>query len=363
MSKAKVWIIICLVGLLSPWFVLAQGEATTAPPVKAVVTKVHADSASPSYDLRLLSGTDHGKNITTGSDQGLLSAQPKYRVGNHVYVQRIDKQDGSHQYVINDYDRAGSLWWLVILFVLVVVWFSRWRGVRSLVGLFLSFVVIIGWVVPHIAHGGQPVPTAILGSTVVLFVGFILTEGFTRLMWATTLGTVATMVVIGLLSAWTVGFTHLTGNGTEEAFSLQNLGVTIDLRGLLLAGIIIGTLGLLEDIAVGQAATVGELRHANPRLPGAELYRRALRVGQSHLSAIINTLTLAYAGSALPLLVLFSLSQQSAAATISSELISTEIVRSLVGSIGLVLAIPITTAIAVWLKVQSSGAGEHAHHH
>jgi uncharacterized membrane protein len=313
------------------------------------------------YTLRLTSGPDKGQAVVSGDEQGAVIMNGIiFQPGDHVIVAVIDKVDGTKGYVIQDYERRSSLWVLVALFVIVVIWFSRWRGVRSLISLALSFVVIIGWIVPRIAAGHNPVSTTILGSTVILVVGFLLTEGRSRLTAAAMTGTVATMMLIGGLSVWATKFALLSGVSSEETFYLQSAtGRPIDVHGLLLAGIIIGTLGILDDIAVSQAAAVGELWSANPKLSRGQVYQAAMRIGRSHLVAIINTLTLAYAGSALPLLVVFHSSTQPWGITVNSETVATEIVRSIIGSIGLILALPLSTLAAVVLNVR----GTHGHHH
>lgn len=364
------WLMTLLLGILVAPEVSAQGGSATTfgTPDRAEVlsAEVTTTDGQPRvvYRLRWLDGAAEGQSFTIGEGGGAVSTHGNiFRSGDRVFVVSIDKIDGTKQYLITDYDRRGGLWWLVALFVAAVIWFSRWRGTRSLVGLAISLVVIIGWIVPLITTGSNPVLVTIIGSTVILAVGFLLTEGLSRLMWAAALGTTVTMVIIGALSAWAIRLTSLTGNASEEAFYVQNIGSgAIDLRGLLLAGIIIGTLGILDDMAISQAATVAELRRANPRQSRRELFNAAMRVGQKHLAAIINTLTLAYAGSALPLLVLFNANPQPVSMTLNGENIATEIVRSIVGSLGLILALPITTAVAVWLNVRSDHP-HHEHHH
>ncbi len=369
MLKRALYVVAVTTSLLaSAYPARAQTDATTlGTPNRAVVTVAIVKTVNgqqvATYTVRFLDGTHKGTAVVIGQNSGaIISNGIIFHKGDHVFVQTINKIDGTKDYLISDYDRRMPLWWLAIFFVLVIAWFSRWHGLRSVIGLAFSFVVIIGWVVPQIASGASPVLVSLFGSAAVLVVGFVITEGLTRLTWASILGTVVTMAVIGLLSIWSISFTHLTGNSSEEAFFLQGQGSsTIDLRGLLLAGIIIGTLGILEDVAVSQVATIGELRSANPRQSGWDLYRAGMRVGRTHLAAIINTLTLAYAGSALPLLLLFHLGGQPMNQIINGELVSTEIVRTIVGSIGLILALPITTACAVLLKVQGTHGHSHGH--
>lgn len=358
-------LIVCALGL-----VLASANVARAaePPaqnlaapdlIRAVVIRGEPspdDANSHVYTVKILEGAKKGTEVTIGDDEMISSVgYTVFQPGDRVVLGVIEKAEGGTAYIINDYERRGSLLWLVILFITAVIWFNRWRGVRSLVGLAFSYLVIIGWIVPQIVSGHDPVRTAIIGGTVTLIATLILTEGWKRSMWAATTGVIATMLVIGLLSQWSISFTHLTGGASEEAFALQNMSLgNINVRGLLMAGFIIGTLGILDDIAVSQVAIVAELRQSNHRQSKRSIYQAALRVGRSHMSAIINTLVLAYVGTSLPLLVLFQAGQAEPGLVLNSELVATEIVRSIVGSLGLVLAVPLTTAIAVWFNVKSS---------
>lgn len=352
-------------GIVWPAGIQAQTEPATTQdiPYQAVITEARSARVDGqevwTYRARFSEGPQAREVVTIGDDEGPTNLGFKnFAVGDRVYVSVIQHIDGTERYLIVDYVRSGSLWWLVGLFVLAIIWFSRWRGLRSLIGLAISFVVLIGWIVPQIANGANPVGVTIAGATVILLVSIVLIEGWTRASLAAIAGTVTTMILTGLISLWAVGFSRLTGEGTEEAFILQGASNgTIDVRGLLLAGIIIGTLGILDDLAISQVAAVSELRRANPKMKRRELFQAAMRIGRSHLAAIVNTLVLAYAGASLPLLVLFNLGGQPSKFILNGELVATEIVRSIVGSLGLVLALPITTAMAVWLGVET----KHSH--
>lgn len=350
--------------------VLAQSadETTQSLPQRAVVTNVRTSAVDGEvvtlYEVRFTQGPEKGSLIVIGDNETVPVIGVKtYRAGDRVLVNAIDHIDGSKKYLITDYDRRSGLLWLVIAFMVSVMWLSRWRGVRSLVGLAFSYAVIVLWIVPLIAQGYQPVTVSLVGATAILLISFFITEGFGRHTLAAATGTVGAMLIIGGLSIAAMNFTHLTGASSEEAFYLQTDPNPIDVRGLLLAGIIIGTIGMLDDIAISQVATVGELRRANPRMPRRQLYNAALRVGRSHLGAIVNTLLLAYTGSALPLLVLFSQGQNPAGFIINGEIVATEIVRAIVGSLGIILAVPITTALAVWFNVVSEHPAEEGHVH
>ena len=336
--------------------------------IRAVVTRrdpAPADDKTLIYTVKILEGSNKGAVVTIGDDEIVPSVgYTVFRPGDRIVLGVIEKASGGSSYIINDYERRAPLFWLVMLFITTVIWFNRWRGVRSLIGLAFSYFVIVAWIVPQIAADQDPVRTSIIGGAATLVATLILTEGWKRSMWAAAAGVVATMLVIGLLSQWSISFTYLTGGASEEAFSLQNMRLgNINVRGLLMAGFIIGTLGILDDIAVSQVAIVAELRRSNPRQPLRAVYQAAMRVGRSHTAAITNTLVLAYAGTSLPLLVLFQAGQAEPGLILNSELVATEIVRSVVGSLGLILAVPLTTAIAVWFNVKSTHPHEAGHEH
>lgn len=336
-----------------------DSQSDIAEPYPAVINKSTPLSSNADdgqrYEVKFLRGPERGKTVTIDDTPSTVSVGfVTYQPGEKVLVAKLTKIEGDVQYLITDYERRGRVWIVVGLFALAVIWFSRWRGLRSLIGLLSSYLVIIYWIVPRIVDGHDPVVATIIGSTVILLVSLFVTEGWKRESQAAAIGMVVTMLATGLLSAWAIGFTHLTGGGSEEAFILQSQGFgTIDIRGLLLSGFIIGTLGILDDLAIAQVATVAELRRANRTMPNRTVYEAALRVGRSHLSAIVNTLVLAYAGSALPLLVLFSAGQAPLGDVVNSEVVATEMVRSAIGSLGLVLAMPLTTLVAVWFGVRS----------
>lgn len=359
---------VCIVAVFFLWPLglqaqTAPGAGSETPYRATIISHTSRDTdfgeSQQVYEARFIDGPQQGTTVTIGDNETVSSLGfTVYAVGDTVFVSLINHVDGSDRYLIQDHDRQSSLWLLLAIFIAAVIVLSRWRGLRSLAGLAFSFLVIIGWIVPLIAQGYSPVTVTLIGASAILIVSFIITEGLNRRTLASGIGTVLTMILTGLLSSWAIRFANLTGNNNEEAFFLQSVGQqNIDIQGLLLAGIIIGTLGILDDIAVSQVATVAELREANPRLNGLRLYTSALRVGRSHMAAIVNTLVLAYAGTSLPLLVLLNDNPQPTRFIVNSELVATEIVRSIIGSLGLIMAVPITTAIAVWLRV-----GPEKHH-
>ena len=248
-------------------------------------------------------------------------------------------------YFFVDFDRGGSLAILAAIFAVVVVALGRWHGVASLAGLSISFALLLWFVIPGILEGSNPVLVAIVGAAGIAIAGIYLSHGFNALSTTALLGTLSSLMLTAVLAVVFVGLSRLTGLSSEEAAFLQITAQQVNLQGLLLAGIIIGTLGVLDDVTVTQASAVWQLRVANPSLGAVALYRSAVRIGRDHIASMVNTLVLAYAGASLPLLILFKISSFQAGRVINGQVIAEEIVRTLVGSVGLVAAVPITTAL------------------
>lgn len=299
--------------------------------------------------VRLLSGPESGTEITV--EHGGQLAQggaAEVRAGDTVV---IDKSVvfGEASYAVTDHYRLPPIALLVGIFFAIVAVLGRRHGITSLLGLAISAAVIGGYILPRIAHGGSPLLTCLVGATIIVLTSLYLAHGFNKRTSIALLSTLITLgiAVGGALAA--VSFARLFGIGTEETLSLQ-LGPLggIDFRGLLLGGIILGALGVLDDITTAQSATVDELSKANPQLGPAELYRRGLSVGREHIASLVNTLFLAYAGVSLPLFLIFYVNSASYPLwmILNTEQIADEIVRTLVGSTALVLAVPITTFLA-----------------
>lgn len=281
-----------------------------------------------------------------------------FRAGQSVRLAAIEQEGLGTTYYVSDFRRDRPLALLALLFIAAVVGFGRFQGVRALLGLVFTFVVIIGFIVPAILDGRSPVAVALVGAVLVMIVTLYLSHGFSPKTTAAVVGTAGALVLTGVLAAGFVTAASLTGFTSEEA-RLANLQVGgLSLQGLLLAGIIIGGLGVLDDVTMSQASTVLELHRANPLAKGAELVRGALNVGRDHIAATVNTLFLAYAGAALPLLILFTTSQDSIGTILTSEIVAVEIVRTLVGSLGLIAAVPLTSALAAALTVPGSPVPE-----
>ncbi|MCS7061897.1 MAG: YibE/F family protein [Anaerolineae bacterium] len=301
--------------------------------------------------VEVLSGAARGQQIEVEhGSMSLTQEQALYRAGDLVLVMLAIRPDGSQMAMITGYLRTPQLAALVACFIAGTILVSGWKGVRALIGLAISFVVVMGFVLPQILAGRDPVVISVVGSFVLLSVTLYLTQGWTLKTHAALFGIFLSLIVSGVLISLAAGLTRLTGYGSEDAFMLQASGSPINLRGLLLASMMIGALGVLDDVVVGQASAVNELAAANPALSWRELYRRAMNVGHDHIAATVNTLVLAYVGAAMPLLLLFYVYPEPWTHTLNRDLIAEEIVRSLAGSLSLITAVPITTLIASLLR-------------
>jgi uncharacterized membrane protein len=254
--------------------------------------------------------------------------------------------------VLSDYERRAPLAWLAIGFALLVAVTGRWRGLRALAGLAASLAVVIGFVVPAILDGQSPVGVALVGALAAMLVTLPLAHGLGVKTLAAALGTAGSLFLTIVLAEAFVELAHLTGLSSDEAIFLRATAGDVSIQGLLLAGMVIGALGVLDDTTVSQASTVLALKRANPRQSFRELFRNALSVGHDHIAATVNTLVLAYAGASLPVLLIFSLGDVSFLEAVNSEAVAEEIVAMLVGSIGLIAAVPITTALAAALALR-----------
>jgi uncharacterized membrane protein len=345
------------------------GEGVTAPTERAEITSVTQAPCPPpqpgtctTAEARLETGPDEGETVTLPFTGGLV---PDLDVGAEIRVSKAvapPTQPGAETapapsepvYNFVDFERRMPMLWLAIAFALLVIVFGRLRGALSLLGLAASLAVVVLFIVPAILDGESPLAVALAGSLAVMLLTITLAHGLTPKSVAAMLGTTLSLVLVALLAETFTDLTHLTGLASEESALLQLGGVGIDFRGLLVAGMLIGALGVLDDVTVSQASTVLALRSANPGLRFGELYRRAIDVGRDHVSATVNTLVLAYVGSSLPVLLIFGSGGLGLVDAVNVELVAQAIVGTLVGSIGLIAAVPITTAIASALARKTS---------
>jgi uncharacterized membrane protein len=340
----------------------AGGQADSTQLVSATLTKVtrvdcpEADPGVPgSVCIKVTARLAGGRQVsfdTTDPTGGMFRAGQRVRLA-------VSEQPGQPPYYnIQDLERGRPLLVLAALFVGAVVAFGRWQGVRSLIGLGLSFLVIVSFVVPAILHGHSPVLVAVTGAMAIMLVSLYLSHGTGPKTTAAVLGTALALGLTAALAIAFVAAASLTGLASEEALSANFAVGGLSLRGLLLAGIIIGGLGVLDDVTMSQASLVTELHQANPTAGMAELVGGALRVGRDHIAATVNTLFLAYAGAALPLLILFVTGQDSLGTVATTEIVAVEVVRALCGSVGLIAAVPLTTVLAALVATEEPPPGQ-----
>lgn len=293
----------------------------------------------------ILDGNKKGESITIENDFIVLKKGDKFFLRHS-----IDGLDGKEFYSVRDVDRRGIVFGFVALFIGVVIIFSGKQGLRSIFSLAGSFFVILYVLVPSLLKGYPPVLTSIVIAAVILFLAIYITHGFNRESTVAFSGTLIAVILTGVLAYLGVSLARLSGFASDEAVFLNfNTLGTLDFAGLLLGGIMIGVLGVLDDIAITQSAVVSELYNSSSQLSKKEIYKKAIRIGREHVGALVNTLALAYTGASLPLLLLFSTSDSSVSSIINQEIFATEIIRTVVGSIGLILTVPITTLIAVYV--------------
>lgn len=304
-------------------------------------------------DIRaeILSGEEEGVVVMIENDYLELTEDQIFYIS-HV----TNELSGTDYYAVAEVDRLPALAMLGMLFVAVVLLFGGRQGARGLLALIGSLLFIAFLLLPGVLHGYSPVLVSMFVASIIVTLGSYVTHGFNKTTTTAVLGMVVTIITTGLLAHFSIEFSHLSGFTSDESVYLNfNTRGAIDLAGLLLGGILIGTLGVLYDAAIGQSVAVEELSSAGRHLSRGEIYRRALRIGREHIGALVNTLAIAYVGASLPLLLLFyGFGSDSILIALNREIFATEIVRTLVGSIGIVLTVPITTAIATRLLVEET---------
>ncbi|MFP3853067.1 MAG: YibE/F family protein [Anaerolineales bacterium] len=297
------------------------------------------------WRITVLEGQHQGESMLM--EYGRQQPTTELDTGQEILVTISPGLGGEPTASFADFIRTRELALLAGLFVLFILAVSRWKGLRALIGMAVSFVVILQFILPQILAGRDPVLISIIGSLGLLASTLYLVYGWSWKTHTAVAGTLLALIITGLLAAFSVNFTHLTGTGSEESLFLQQfLGRPINLRGLLLGAMIIGALGVLDDLTISQVSAVFELKRANPALSFRDLYQRAMIIGQDHVAATVNTLVLAYVGASLPMFLLFSLLAEPLELAVNHSFVAEEIVRTLVGSLGLISAVPITTGLA-----------------
>lgn len=293
-------------------------------------------------DVLLNGSEEHIQRTRIAGAVGSIAARP----GDEVLVTRNDTPQGATMFIV-DRVRRMPLWTIGLIFLGTVLAVGGWSGTRALVGLAASVAVVVRFIVPTILAGWNPLLVSVSGALVVMMTALFISHGVDRKTLVALAGTAGALLITALLAWFSIDLARLTGLATDDAMVLQILSAgTIDGRGLLLGGIIIGALGVLDDVTIAQASAVFELHDVNRRLRGWPLYRRAMNIGRDHIASTVNTLVLAYAGGALPLLVILAAQAEPLGVLMNREALATEVVRTLVGSVGLISAVPLTTAIA-----------------
>lgn len=354
-------------------------ETIPARVVEVALGQCRAAAASPGSDeardcrrvgVELESGPDAGERTWFDLGPGFdISPGDSVRVTPSGVPE--DAQVGGvpvDRYAFADFERRSPLIWLAVAFCALVIVTARWRGLRALLGLAVSLAIVVFFVVPAIAEGASAPAVAAIGALAIMLTTIPVAHGMGPKSVAALAGTGFALAITTALAHVAADLAHLTGFGSDEAAYLNATQAdSVSVHGLLIAGVVIGALGVLDDLTVSQASTVMALRQANPALGARDLFRRGMGVGHDHIVAMVNTLVLAYVGASLPVLLVFSVADTSVGDALNSEVVASEIVATLAGSIGLIAAAPIVTALAALLAVRIApdrlDAGHHHHHH
>ena len=289
-----------------------------------------------------------------GFETAITEATVKFDRGDRLTLGYQANADAGFRYYFNDFQRRTPLLVLAALFAVAVLALGRLQGLRALIALALTGVIIVAFMFPSILDGNDPTAVALVTAALIAIVALYLTHGITEMITVALLGTFAALGLTAILAAVFASLARFTGFTTEDAFYLTIASAEVDVKGLVLAGIIIGSLGVLDDVTVTQVSAVWQLHQANPNYNARRLYASGVVIGRDHIASTVNTLVLAYAGASLPLLLIFTQAGRGLGTVAEGELVAVEIVRTLVGSIGLVAAVPLTTALAAFVVTRGS---------
>lgn len=376
-----------LQNLFSRFFVLAIVWSSVAP-VVVVAQTVHQDlhETVPAEvievvreDQRTITGTDTVTmeqevrvELKSGEREGevatIINEVVRLEVGDKIFVNRMVNIDGQETFTYADFERRPVLAFVFVAFMVMLIFFSRWQGVRALLSLALSIAAILFVLVPALLAGYDATLTTVGISAVILAVALFGTHGVNPRSVIAFGGTYGAVLVTALVAYPSVHIMRLTGFGNDASVYLNfATNGQLDLVGLLLGGIIIGILGALDDVSITQVSVVEELKGANPKFTFADLYKRASVVGRNHIGSMVNTLALAYVAVSLPLILLYAKTESSWFVILNQEVVAGELLRIIIGSMGLILAVPATTAVAAWYfqdkVVDNSDESSHSHHH
>ncbi|MCB9134484.1 MAG: YibE/F family protein [Anaerolineales bacterium] len=348
-------------------YAIGQAEGTVRAEVTQIIEEGEitlGDTTQTYRILRVKALEGQWQGVEFDIDYGQRQVRPPGllpNAGDEVLITIGQDQNNVLTAYFSDFVRTRPVLILMITFAVFSVLISGWKGLRGLIGMGVSLAVIIYYILPNILAGKDPVFVSVTGAFILLASTLYLIYGWTLKTHAAVLGMLIALLLTGLLSSYFIDLTRLTGFGSEDAlFLIQAQNVQINLRGLVLGGMLIGALGVLDDLVITQASVVFEIHHTDPGLKFRWLFRRAMVVGQDHVAATVNTLVLAYAGAALPTLLLFSISGTGFIQLLNLEFVTEEVVRTVVGSLGLMASVPITTALACWVAVNHHEWGDWA---
>jgi uncharacterized membrane protein len=354
---------IAVVGLVLLWPdgdrpVLADELGLGAELVDATVTDVTDIPCFGTTEDQGIRCNEVAFDVTSGTPAGetgvleipVTEVMVDLSVGDGITVgYQPEVEEARFRYYFNDFQREAPLLALAALFVVAVLALGRWQGLRALVGLAITGVVIVAFLFPSVLDGHDPTAAALVAAVVIALVALYLTHGVSQHTTVALLGTFGALAVTAVLAAVFSAWANFTGFGSEDAIYLNIASTAVDIKGLVLAGIIIGSLGVLDDVTVTQVSAIRQLHQANPTYGLRQLYRAGVEIGRDHIASTVNTLVLAYAGASLPLLLVFTQAGRQLRDVAGGELVAVEIVRTLVGSVGLVTAVPLTTLLAAWV--------------
>jgi uncharacterized membrane protein len=283
-----------------------------------------------------------------------VKAGDSIRYLNLTKAQGASAAQGSPAYIFVDFVRTLPIIFLAVLYAVVVIAVARWRGLRALIGLLGAYAVLVSFMLPGLVEGKPPLLLALVGSTVIMIGVLYFAHGFSARTSTALLGTMFGLAITALLAAWATDAANLAGVGSHDAATLANVSANISISGIILCGLIISGLGVLNDVTITQSSAVWELWELAPETSARQLFTSAMRIGRDHIASTVYTIAFAYAGAALPILIIVMLYERPLGDALTSAELSEEVIRTLVGSVGLVLAIPVTTLIAV-LVVKATG--------
>lgn len=329
-----------------------------SPSTERVVEGTSITTQTQTLTIEVLEGVDEGRTVTFENDFTQLEK------GDVFYVRHIVGGFDLETWAVSDPYRLDILLWIGIAFLVLVFFFGGLQGIRGIASLAGSLVLIFYLLLPSIHNGISPILVSLGVASLIILVGSYITHGFNRTTTAAMLGMVATIVITGIATYFAIDLAQLSGFTSDENVYLNfNTEGRIDMVGLLFGGIMIGLLGVLYDSAIGQAVAVEELFRASTDYTRKQVYLRGLRIGREHIGALVNTLAIAYVGASLPLLLLLKQSTASPFYLLNSEIFATEIIRILMSSIGIILAVPVTTLIATYMLKGAQSSGLHSHTH